>query len=103
MAEEETDKRAPLEADDEDDWKPPELDENIRPAAVSAPAAHSQLGVELPALTPGVAREIGYAPPVFPQKTEQAAVPVFFKRLETMPLMRQAVILTEILGPPKGE
>jgi hypothetical protein len=98
----EADEWMPPEADDEDDWKPPKLEEDIKPTAVSVLAACPQLSVKPPAPVPGLAEKPGYTP-LISGEAEQAAVPAFFRRLEAMPYMRQAVILTEILGPPKGE
>jgi len=92
----------PSKTDDEDDWKPPQLDDDDDvPAAVTAPVPRKQ-----PApLHNAPAASSAYDLPPVPREPEQAASaapPEFFRRLEAKPLMQQAVILAEVLGPPKG-
>jgi hypothetical protein len=81
--------------DDEDDWKPPELDDDddvpVTAPVYRTPAPYAAGGSAYD-LTP-VPREPEAAP---------AAAPEFFRRLEARPIMQQAVILAEVLGPPKG-
>jgi hypothetical protein len=101
----------PLAADADDDWKPPELDEDDDvPAPVTrkppAPkvAANTRGRPSIPAIKPGaIAASVYDLPQVLREpERETPAVPEFFRRLEAKPLMQQAVILAEVLGPPKG-
>jgi hypothetical protein len=92
----------PPEHDDEDEWKPPQLDDDDDvPGAVTAPvtrkpaiSVHNAPSASSVYDLPPVARE--------PEQTAPAAPPEFFHRLEAKPIMQQAVILAEVLGPPKG-
>jgi hypothetical protein len=105
--------RPPEPADDEDDWKPPELDENDDAPAATAPVPASRkppasvntpIRPSVPAALPNAAAVSAYDLPPVSREPEQVrpAVPDFFRRLETRPIMQQAVILAEVLGPPKG-
>jgi hypothetical protein len=100
----------PPEPKDEDDWKPPELDDDDDvPTAVTAPRPVTR---KPPAPAYKAPAPVSYAygssaydlPPVplEPEQAAPAAPPEFFRRLEVKPLMQQAVILAEVLGLPKG-
>jgi hypothetical protein len=87
--------------DNDDDWKPPELDEDDDVPVVKTPVPRKPVSVHASRAAPAAS---AYDLPPVPREPEREtpAVPEFFWRLEARPLMQQAVILAEILGPPKG-
>jgi hypothetical protein len=93
--------------DDDDDDEPRPVRQPARQAAVpqvfsqplSAPAVFDGQGFAALPSGPEPSRQ-----PLLSREARQgsSAAARFFRRIDALPPMRQAVILAEILGPPKG-